>query len=673
MNIKHFSTCVVALFGILLLPASALAQSAVPSSSAVTTYCDSSISAADCAMAERVANKLAAVITLEHTLHTWPPDLYVHDQKDEYGNSTLNAFAHACGGEIDEGMPSDCTAPEGSTKPHVHFTKAILDDVVQGDESRLALIMGHEMGHITSGHTTPYAYRMRAESEVGFYAFGRQQEIISDIRGTQYGLEAGYSLEKMLNAFYKFINLDLSYSSFEGLGSSHPSWEERLTFIDEDRVSLWRSMMAFKTGVSMLASEQYSVATNLFRNVVAQFPDSYEAQANLGYAQLMDYLDQLEPADIQAFGVGQIVVGAFTRRPESMEPAMRGINTALWFQATTSLQSALRLNPRMAEARANLGIAYLVQPNGGDKVQAQEYLTQAVQMAVADPNMDSRVKAAIFINAGVADLAQGLIQESFNHMVSAETEINMVSGFVGSPDRVVRGELEAGLYYNTALILSSVNNTEAQTAAADYYHAYLSGASPSSNWWQIAYNQYVKACGAIGRTPNTVASYKSNRTKAFRTLSGITFINGTQVTLGQPIDEFINDMVAKGGDSATYLDSPVIENTDLNDYSFYLVGTSVFATQEVLSVQMYGTSAPTLTVQESGLGASSYTLRVGMTVADLDHILGSDWEKRLVVDFSAGYRFYRDLGLAVRVQDGLVAELVVTQIPFQQFWEPEVE
>jgi hypothetical protein len=29
--------------------------------------------------------------------------------------------------------------------------------------------------------------------------------------------------------------------------------------------------------------------------------------------------------------------------------------------------------------------------------------------------------------------------------------------------------------------------------------------------------------------------------------------------------------------------------------------------------------------------------------------------------------------LAVRIQDGLVAELVVTQIPYQQFWEPEVE
>ena len=88
---------------------------------------------------------------------------------------------------------------------------------------------------------------------------------------------------------------------------------------------------------------------------------------------------------------------------------------------------------------------------------------------------------------------------------------------------------------------------------------------------------------------------------------------------------------------------------------------------------MYGTSSPKLTVQESGLGANSYTLSVGMAVADLDRILGSNWEKRLVVDFSAGYRFYRDLGLAVRIQDGLVAELVVTQIPYQQFWEPEVE
>lgn len=643
------------------------------SSTAVKTYCDATISASDCAMAERVANKIAAVVKLEHTLHTWPPDLYIHDQQDEYGNSLLNAYAHPCDEETDAGMPFDCTAPAGSTKPHVHFTKTIMDDVVQGDESRMALIMGHEMAHIFLGHTTEYAYRMNAESELGFYAFGRQQEIGSDIVGTRFGLSAGYSLDKMLNAFYKFVEMDLSYSSFEGLGASHPSWEERLTFIDSERISLWRSMMAFKTGVSMLATEQYQVATNLFRSVVTAFPDSYEAHANLGYAQLMDYLDQLEPADIQAFGVGHIVVGAFTRRPESMEPAVRGVNTALWFQATTSLQAALRLNPNMAEAKANLGIAYMVQPNGSDHAQAAAYLAEAAAMATNNPNMDSRSKAAIYINAGVSDLAMGLLQESFNRMVSAETEINMVSGFAGSPDHIVRGELESALYYNTALILSKVNNKDAQTGAADYFHAYLSGTSPSSNWWQIAYNKYVSACAAIGRTPNSVNSYMSSHVPTYRTLSGITFANGTQVTLGQPIDEFLNDITRKGGDSATYLDAPVIENTDLHDYTFYLAGTTVFATQEVLSVQMYDANAPTLEIKESGLGAQSHTLRIGMSVSELDRILGSDWEKRLLVDFSAGYRFYRDLGLAVRIQDAVVAELVVTQIPYVQFWTPEVE
>jgi len=642
-------------------------------SSGIATYCDSSISAADCEMSKRVATRIAAEVTLEHTLHTWPPDLYIHDQQDEYGNSLLNAFAHACGGDIDDGMPQDCTAPEGSTKPHVHFTKQILDQVIMGDEDRLALIMGHEMGHIVLGHTTPYAYRNYGQSEISLFAFGRQQEIGSDIIGTELGLAAGYDLEGMLGAFYKFIDLDLSYSSFEGLGYSHPSWEERLTFIDQEKMALWRSMMAFKTGVAMLATEQYAVAANLFRSVIAAFPESYEAHANLGYAQLMDYMDQLEPADIEAFGIGQVVVGAFTRRPRSMEPAVRGINTALWFQAATALQTALRLNPSMAEAKANLGLAFLLQPQGSDNAQARQLLAEAVALARNDNGMDNRTKAAIYINAGVAELAVGLIQESYDYLVSAETEINMISGFAGSPDRVVRGELEASLYYNTALILTGLNDAEASSDAADYFNAYLAGTSPSSNWWQIAYNKYVAVCNDIGREPYPVEVYEANHVSSYRTLSGFTFPNGVQVTLGQPLDEFLNQMASSGGDSATYIELSLIENTNLVDYVFHVIETSVFATQEVISVQLYGTAAPSIEVRETGLGTEVHNLWVGMSIYDIDRMLGSDYEKRLLVNWDDGYRFYRDLGLAVRVVNDTVSELVITQIPYDHYWEPVME
>ena len=649
---------------------SVLAQQAASTSTLVNTYCDSTISAEDCAMAEEVANRIASVITLEHSLHTWPPDLYIHDQKDQNGNSMLNAFAHPCGGDIDAGMPTDCSAPEGATKPHVHFTKAILDQVVQGNEDRMALIMGHEMGHITLGHTTPYAFRNLGQSELSMYAFGRQQEIGSDLNGVQYGLSAGYDLDGMLSAFYRFIELDMSYSSFEGLGVSHPSWEERLTFIDEDKVNLWRSMMSFKTGVSLLAAEQYSLAASLFRDVVTQFPGSYEAHANLGYAQLMDYLDQLEPADIANFGIGHIVVGAFTRRPRSMEPAVRGINAALWFQATTSLQTALRLNPGMAEATANLGIAYLVQPQGSNTAEARRLLSEAVQAARYDNQVDSRAKVAIFINAGVAELAQGLLKDSYDYMSEAITELNQVSGFVPSTDYLVRGELETALIYNQALIFSSVDDAELQASALEYFNVYLSNTSPSSNWWQIAYNRYAAVANSLGQTPRSVDDYRTNHTPSYRTLTSFVFPNGVQVNLGQPIDEVLNNMGNAGVTTDQLQQYRIIEDTGLIDYAFFLWETSVWATQEVLSIQLYGTGAPAIGIQETGLGSNTQYVRVGMSEAELNGILGTDYERRLLVTWSDDYRFYRDLGLAAAVENGVVTQLVITQVPYVHVWEP---
>jgi|GEM_PF-897901 len=659
---------------LMLLPfvGTSAAQEAMPATgTTVKTFCDSSISASDCAMSEEVANRIASVITLEHSLHTWPPDLYVHNQIDENGNSVLNAFAHPCGGSLDEGLPIDCTAPDGSTKPHVHFTKQLMDEIVQGDEQRMALIMGHEMAHITLGHTTEYAYRGRAQSELSLMAFGRQQELASDNFGMQYGLAAGYNKDGMTQAFYRFVEIGGGYSSFEGLSiSSHPTWDERLLHIDDAKETLWRSMMAFRLGVSMLSAEQYELAANLFRDVVSQFPDSYEAHANLGYAQLMDYIDQLEPADVAGFSVGHLVVGAFTRRPESMEPAVRGVNAALWFQASASLQTALRLKPDMTEAKANLGIAYLVQPQGSNTAEARRLLGEAVDQAQYDRRLDPHTKAAIFINAGVADLAEGLIQESFDRMTSATTELNKINGFTGSSEAAVNGELQRALIYNKALIFSVVDDAEVQSDALRFYEVYLDNTSLTSNWWPLAYNRYAQVAEGLGRTARSIESFSSNHTPYFRTLTGFVFPNGVQVNLGQQIDEILNSMGAAGVTTDDVGAYRLIEDTDLVSYVFFDYETAIWSTQEIVGIQLYGSSAPAVGIQERGLGSDVRYLRIGMSEADLNALLGTDFERRVLVNFTDDYRFYRQLGLGVAISEGHVSELVITQVPIFQLVEP---
>ena len=68
-------------------------------------------------------------------------------------------------------------------------------------------------------------------------------------------------------------------------------------------------MSAFQNGFLFLELEQYLAARQCFQAVVAEFPDCYEAWANLGYAQLMQYCDGLDADDLRQFGIGQIVAG----------------------------------------------------------------------------------------------------------------------------------------------------------------------------------------------------------------------------------------------------------------------------------------------------------------------------------------------------------------------------
>ncbi len=661
---------VVALLSV--LPRVASAQEAVRTSDP-TVYCDDAISASDCDLTKKVARKLLAVIKLEHNLHSWPPDFYVHEQFDDKGAPQLNAFAHPCGGDIDEGMPTNCEAPEGQTKPHVHITKKLLDDLIQGREERLAFVVGHEIAHITLGHTTNFAHRWKATSEVSLYAFGRQQEIGSDVNGASYGLAAGYTLEGMMNAIYRFIELDLSYSSLEGLGSSHPSWEERLVFVNDSKVDLWRSMSTFRTGVSLLATEQYDLAEDCFRNVLAAFPDAYDAHANLGYAQLMQYIDQLEPADVERFDIGHVVVGAFTRRPESLAPPVRGVNTQLWFQAVTALQQAISLKPDMIEAKANLGVAYMVAPSGPNVDRARGLFAEAIA-AIPSSSLDNRTRAAIYINAGVADLAAGLLQETQEQLVSAEQQINAFSrSFRANSDVRIYGELQAALQFNAGLLFANATSAEGRNTAADFFENYLANTSPSSNWWPVAFQKYTEICNTLGRTPRTSNAFRSNRDQSYRTLGGVRFADGLAITLGEPMADVIARMDALDDGTGFVLTNPLIEETNLVDYDYFLRGTKVTATQEVLAITLSGLAAPEVIVRETGLGTDEQTLSIGMSTAAFESIVGSDYEKRVLIDPEKGYRYYRDLGLAARIVDGAVDELVITMIPYRQIIAPEVE
>jgi hypothetical protein len=90
----------------------------------------------------------------------------------------------------------------------------------------------------------------------------------------------------------------------------------------------------------------------------------------------------------------------------------------------------------------------------------------------------------------------------------------------------------------------------------------------------------------------------------------------------------------------------------------------VLGGDEVLAIILSGDKAPALPVREMGLGAKSAELKVGMTSAELDEVLGdSDYDFRQLVDPELNYRFYSDLGVAVLTRSGRVIEIVIGQVP----------
>jgi hypothetical protein len=109
---------------------------------------------------------------------------------------------------------------------------------------------------------------------------------------------------------------------------------------------------------------------------------------------------------------------------------------------------------------------------------------------------------------------------------------------------------------------------------------------------------------------------------------------------------------------------PVIPNTNLLRYDFVQRGISLIGVDEVLAIVLAGESAPALSLREIGLGNRAHTIHVGMSTTELDALMqDADYDFRQLTDPETNYRFYKDVGIAVLIRNGVVAEVVISQIP----------
>lgn len=583
----------------------------------------------DAAMVKEVSARLIAVATPIRG-YLWPPKAYIPtpQQMEEFGMTpdTINAFAYFEG-----------------RQPMMAFTTALLEQIVEGDENRLALIGGHELSHLLLKHPAPKPARDRTTTLAA--AFSRDDEIEADLKGIELALKAGYGYRPALKSFQRFIDLKMNYNSFHGLKASHPSWFERLSLLDKEQAKLWKAMSAFSNGSFFLAIEQYRTAEDSFERVTADFPKAYDAWNNLGYARLMQYADALEAEDLRKMDVGHILVGAFYDRPESFPPP-KAVNREQWEAAVAALNKALELKPDLTLAKANLGVAYLLHPDGKDAAKASQLLNEAYAALVkGDKSVNDAATLAVVVNAAVADMARGDSKSAATRLAFAEKN--------GQNDPAVL----AAVKYNRARLSFSTATAAEKKEALKNIEMFLDLESPESAWWDLGYDRYAQLAQEQGVAVKEKEARRAENEQNFvQTVVSVSF-GKKVVTLADSLETVTEKLGAAQA-------IPQMPGTKLVRLRYPQHGADILSTREVIAIFLRGLQSPSVEVRPAGLSARPRQLRVGMTEAQVQRLLGGDFFETPIDDPVMQYQFYHQIGVAVRYGGPrkLVQEVVVTQV-----------
>jgi tetratricopeptide (TPR) repeat protein len=556
----------------------------------------------------------------------WPPVLHVIDHDE------LNAFAS-----------------QDKCKPFVVVTSALEQQVLQGVTDRAAFVLGHELSHILLGHVE--CKETPKQTVVEYLTFTRAQEYAADLNGMKVALAAGYS-KRGVEAYRKIDEL-FGGSSLEALRSDHPSTKDRLARLDEQNAALWRSMAAFDNGVYFLLTEHYSLAETTFDRVTREFPQSYESWGNLGYSRLMEYADALSPEDVKQLHLSAIVAGGFFTRPESILGGVRGRDPYLWKNAVAALTKADELKPNSALIKANLGLAYLMKPEGSDAASAVQQLERANQLAVNDRSLNPVSQTAISMNLAVAYEAAGQPLKSRTILDQIQSKVRQLSE-TNAGDMVVPAFL-----YNKGMSLAASGQSNNAEAAMLTIEAYLSRESPASIWWPIAYDRYKIIAATLNKPALSKDELQARSGYGFRQVFSVKTQDGHTIELSAPLDDLQSDL-GKGNST--------VVAPNLTRISYPQLGVEVIGDDRVVAITLDSSAAPPVILQEGGMGGKPVALHVGMTVAELDLALKSQNAARYTYAglFSSEerYRFYPDLGLALAVsEDNHVHEIVVVQVP----------
>ena len=256
------------------------------------------------------------------------------------------------------------------------------------------------------------------------------------------------------------------------------------------------------------------------------FPIARKPGRTLGYAQLMQYCDALDPDDIRRFDLGQIVIGGFYQRSEMFEQS-RQIATDLWAPAVASLEKALKLNPKLVLAKGNLAIAYLVSPAGKDTAKATAIFNE-IDDILRRYRRGRRGQRRFAV--GIAGQCRGRARPTGPPIWRRSKKPGMIwrrdsrsfakaDRYPEYPDTQAAATKWPWRSIAEASLAKSTDNKDRQSAV-DLFANYLTQTSTSAVWWPLAYDKYVAVCKDLGSQPKSKDDLSSKRQDRWRRHGG---------------------------------------------------------------------------------------------------------------------------------------------------------
>jgi predicted Zn-dependent protease len=203
------------------------------------------------------------------------------------------------------------------------------------DLGMLAAILGHEIAHTRMHHfianlrnraaltwVIDNLGRLDSEStaqwteqqkdrigELARARFTREQEFEADELGSLYAALAGYGFDGTIRSFQRELKTNGDFSQNEYLptlrtdgqarAADHPAWSERIAKVQSFQGRLLNVAGEFTWGNEMLRVGNLNKAIQCFKDVVAVFPNCFEAWNNLGKAYHLRYLQGRKVAELQ--------------------------------------------------------------------------------------------------------------------------------------------------------------------------------------------------------------------------------------------------------------------------------------------------------------------------------------------------------------------------------------